>query len=245
MNIAFGTVLLFLIFVPGIVLRRTYLSGPFSKKYLNTKPIDELMWAIVPGAILQILGILTTQRLFEHDIDFTSIAYLLIGTKEDANSAYAFAALKNHAAEIMYYNLSLWGIAAILGWTSMKAVRAFKLDRKYLLFRFGNLWHYLLSGEILDFPKISGESKNIGFALLDVLVKDADKSIIYSGELVAYELASEGGLSTITLKNVYRRYLEDDENEDKYYDMPGEFFVIPYARIVNLNIDYYRLVVTN
>ncbi len=53
MSVAFSAVALFLIFVPGFLLRRVYLSYPFSRRYAVSSRFDEIA-AIVLAIILQL-----------------------------------------------------------------------------------------------------------------------------------------------------------------------------------------------
>lgn len=57
--------------------------------------------------------------------------------------------------------------------------------------------------------------------------------------LVDYELSKDGGLSNITMKNVQRRMMKDDEHKN-YYDIPGHVMVIPFETVINLNFSYYK-----
>ena len=59
----------------------------------------------------------------------------------------------------------------------------------------------------------------------------------------------KGGIDRLYLKDVRRRYLKDDqldadEHPDKYYFMPGQFFILPFSQIINLHITYYEVAVS-
>ncbi len=78
---------------------------------------------------------------------------------------------------------------------------------------------------------------------------------IYSGILEEFYLSENNGLDRLVLYNVYRRTLENDFPKDlkkqssildkgtdeRYYNMPGDSFVIPYSEIKNMNITYLTL----
>ena len=64
------------------------------------------------------------------------------------------------------------------------------------------------------------------------------------GILADYILSKEGGLDRIYLRDVKRRYLvkdKPDNDENLYYQMPGEFFVISAQQIINIHITYYSV----
>jgi hypothetical protein len=132
-------------------------------------------------------------------------------------------------------------VSFVAGHSSRKIVRIFKLDRKYKLFRFSNDWHYLLSGEFLDFPEVPDHPEEVSFKLVNVLTTAGSQQIIYVGELIHFTLSDEGGLDNVVLKDAKRRLLQDDLDEDRYYDIPGRYITIPYKNITNINIRYFYL----
>jgi len=152
---------------------------------------------------------------------------------------------------IIAYNLYLWISSAVLGYSIKRIVRELKLDRKWKLLRFQNEWHYLITGEILDFPKILGEASDIDIVSVDAMVETNNGTIIYSGIIQDYLLSKQGGLELIYLTEVTRRYLKSDNlnnadtkgnsMQDGYYYIPGDFVVLPYKDIKNINISYYSI----
>ena len=165
---------------------------------------------------------------------------------------YAFLSVEQHILPISLYNLSLWAIAGFLGKSSKTIVRDLKIDRRIKLFRFQNYWHYLLTGEVLEFPRVHMSSTGTpDLTFVDALVHTHEGSIIYKGILEEYSLTKTGsGLETITLSNVKRRYLKSDsasrllffrKKQNPYYEIPGELFVIRYNMIINLNVTYYKV----
>ena len=74
--------------------------------------------------------------------------------------------------------------------------------------------------------------------------------MLYSGILVDYELAADGGLRTIYLREAQRKSLANGQSPkevevetasqlEEYYDVAGDLLVIPYAQTLNLNLTYY------
>ena len=85
---------------------------------------------------------------------------------------------------------------------------------------------------------------------MDVLVKIDNASVIYTGIAKAYFLSNEGGLASILLAGASRRLLSDDPGKknalekiptDRYYNIPGEFLLIPNSSIININFRYIDL----
>ena len=86
------------------------------------------------------------------------------------------------------------------------------------------------------------------------LVKSDQGTIIYTGILADYVLSKDGGIDRIYLTNVKRRYLRDDklnqphsndDGDERYYYLPGQFFIVPYSQVINLHITYYKIEVTD
>jgi hypothetical protein len=141
----------------------------------------------------------------------------------------------------LYYCAFVIAVSFCAGHVSRKLVRILKLDRKLRLFRFSNDWHYLLSGEFLDFPEVPDNPEEVSFKLVNALTNVGGKQMIYIGELIHFTLSDEGGLENIVLKDAKRRLLEDDLLENRYYEIPGRYITIPYKTIININIRYFYL----
>jgi hypothetical protein len=246
LNFAFNTVLLFLIIFSGLAARRAYFSQEFSKNYIKKNTFDELLGGIFLGIALQIIGI-TLLQLCGVAIDFKTLGFLLLGAKDDATIAGSFSVLQTSLQNIAYYNGGLILLGVLLGHSARFVVRKTKRDRKSRFFRFDNEWHYILSGEIQEFPNNSGRDKidarKFGNKYLNVLVKVDDHFIIYSGILIEYFLSNDGGLDLLCLKGVKRKTMKKGEEavitiEDK---MNVDILILPYSQILNLTITYYIL----
>lgn len=200
MNIALGTLVIFLLIIPGIIFKRSYFHGVFSRDYTKNNPFDDFAWAIIPGIVFQIFAVLIVNNFFcaSYHINFESLSYLLVGDKDGEKTANSFADLSNNLGKIIWYNFILWGAAWSFGYGSRKLVRKCKLDRKSRLLRFNNKWHYILSGEVLDFKENSFDPKGtVDFVYIDILTKANSSLIIYTGIIKEYFLGNDGGLNAI------------------------------------------------
>ncbi len=237
MSIAFVTVLLFYLVLPGILLRRGYLSSRFSIKYISNKFFDEILLAIIPSIIIHTLAINLIRSFSKFEVDLKSVGFLLIGIQDKECMANVLSSIHENFNLIILYSVVLWLFSLGIGHLSRIFVRWRKLDRNYKIFRFSNIWYYLFSGEYLSFPDTPSEEQDIDFIFVDVLVNTSSGQYIYVGILVNYFLSENGGLESIHIIQPSRRKLE----EEKYYDIPSDILVIPYKEISNINIRYFSL----
>lgn len=242
MNIALTTITLFAILSPGIIFRRFYYTEEFSKEYFKQSYVDLFFASFLPSFLMHFFGFIII-HLFGYEIQIETISILLSGNDNPEFVTKAFLNIHSSGSRIMLYFFVSAIFSALFGYACKLAVRHFKLDRKYKLFRFQNEWHYLFTGEILDFPRVIGKSENISFRFVDVLVNTSEGSILYMGILADYLLSNEGGLDRIILRDVKRRFLKEDNhnNGDVYYNLPGEFLTIESSKIENIHITYYSL----
>lgn len=243
MNIALTTLVFLLLLVPGFLFRRLYYSGEFSKEYFKENFFSIIFPTLISSGLIHLLAYMAfTPWLFIPDSRV--LATLLSGTDDSKALGIAVQnALSNYHLGLFYF-LIVSAIGGFAGWVLKWLVRKYKLDRKFKILRFQNEWHYIFSGEILDFPNIPGDAENIDLVFIDALVASAEGTIIYRGLLSDYVLTGNSGIDHIYLKEVKRRYLKDDlvlNADERYYDMPGDFFVIPFKQVLNLHISYYSI----
>jgi hypothetical protein len=234
---AVSTLFLFLFILPGITFKRAYLSSSFSRKIKFSNLLDEVFWALFPSILMHFLAylllVLASNLL---NFSFNLKALLQSALLQDNKQEYAEVFLA-----YLYYCTFVMTVSFFTGHISRKIVRRLKLDRRYKLFRFSNDWHYLLSGEFLDFPEVPDKPEEVSFKLVNVLTSTGGQQVIYIGELIHFTLSDDGGLDNIVLKDAKRRLLNDDLKEDRYYEIPGRYLTIPYKTIININIRYFYL----
>lgn len=252
MNVALSTLILLLFLIPGFLFRRFYYTGEFSKQYFKQNFTDLVFPTLIPSLLFHAVGLyLISHSPFTnaYALDIGVISGLISGVANYDQVNRALLNIYRYSDLILGYFLCISLISGVTGFLVKVFVRNLKLDRKLKLFRFQNEWHYIFSGEILDFPRVPGKAEDLDFTYVDALVKNDEGTIIYSGLLTEYVLSKEGGIDRLYLTDVKRRYLKNDEKEkpgeSKYYYMPGQFFVLPFQHVVNLHITYYIVEVSN
>jgi hypothetical protein len=248
-SIALSTIVLFVLLLPGIAYRRLYYSEEFSQQYFRENLFLVFTATIVPSLIFQLVGFWMARAL-GHPSDLTVLGQLMAGGDD---SIAALGAVERQLDYIVLHQLLLIALAGAAGYLGRKAIRRWKWDRKYKLFRYQNNWHYLLRGEIFDFPRAAidlqqDRVEEIEIVFVSTIQDTAAGTYLYDGVLVDYELARDGGLLTISLKSVKRRRLVEDapkgQSDDpdlRYYPVRGNLLVLKYAELKNLNLTYYTL----
>jgi len=240
MNFAFVSVLLLFITLPGIAFRRSYYSSRFSLNYISTNLVNELVWAIIPAILLHAFAILIIEKASAYRFDLEGIGYLIVGGNEKDEIHKIFKQIEINIDDILGYFIGLSLFAALLGTLCRMIVRGFGLDILIKILRFPNRWHYLFTGEYLDFEKGWKYHEKIDFIIVDILMLVGNESIIYSGILEEYYLSkTSGGLDSIMIKYPSKKSISAS-GMSEYREIPGDYLTIQYDKILNINIQYYE-----
>ncbi len=253
MNVALSTLILFLFLIPGFLFRRFYYTGEFSKQYFKQNFTDLIFPTLIPSLLFHAVGIYLINHgplANNYILNVEVISGLISGVANYDQVNHSLHNIYTYSDAILGYFFYISLLSGATGFLVRVLVRNLKLDRKLKIFRFQNEWHYIFSGEILDFPRVPGKAEDLDFTYVDALVKSDEGTIIYSGLLTEYVLSKEGGIDRLYLTDVKRRYLRNDEKEkpgeeSKYYYMPGQFFVLPFQHVINLHITYYTVEVSS
>lgn len=153
MSIAASTLLLFLLLIPGMAFRACFNFGVLSKKSSKYSAFDDYIMAIIPGLGAQLLAavIINFFEPFGYFVDFSAMGSLIFG--EQKSSSGAFSTLQKTLYPVFFYNVTLIGLAASVGFFTRRLVRYFHLDHKHRHWRFTNEWFYILRGEFIFFKE--------------------------------------------------------------------------------------------
>ena len=244
MSIAFSTIVLILFLLPGLVFRRSYFTEEFSKQYFKASPFAIFISSFIPSLVIHLVGFYSVPCLTSYYIDLSVLVKLFT----DQFDQQCADNIKLYSTAIIKYNITLVLFAAILGAMSKRFVRYLKWDRKYKMFRFRNAWHYIVTGELFDFPRVNmsldtDEVKDIELVFCNVLMELNNTSYLYDGILVDYELNENNGLSRISLANTQRRKIDNDEidSSTRYYHIKGHVMIFEYSKVKNINFSYYTV----
>ncbi len=241
MSLSITALLIILLLIPGILFRRAYFVFPFSRKYTINSTFDEISVILIPAIIFHIIGywVLRETRFYG---EFRNLIFFLtdiLSGNQDFNTASANDIYPFKLNDIIYCLAILWGSSYYTGIFLNQNIRKLKIDAKFRFFRYKNEWYYYLTGRVLDFPNVMGESAKINMTLADVLIK-GNNYYLYRGFLTDYYLSENGGLSCICLKQAYRTIFVNDTSKYNFVKIEGDYYIIQAADIVSFNLRYFH-----
>jgi hypothetical protein len=262
MNIAFPALVVLLLLLPGVLFSYAYRRGTWSSPISFGSVSNE----VARGALFALPVHLLTTLLAESlgpSVDYEALALVLTGRIDPAtpHGASALRAIADHPRWILSYFAGASAVGFVLGLACFGFVRTFYLDLRLNLLRFDNPWYYLLSGEAEIVQRLDHESLNdqeieaakedVGGVYISAVVEQGGAPVLYWGTLSDFYFDSTGALDFLVLQEAYRRPLvsgDDPERDalppasEDYYYVRGDYFVLPYADIKTLNVDYFYLV---
>lgn len=244
MEISLGfLVVLNLVLFPGLIFRRLYYYGEFSREYSTGLSLVKLLsLASVPGLILLVVSYMTYDLFFVE----CNLSKIIDALKDISNPDFRLQKSAFPANKILIdYLLPFIGfeylLSILFGVTFGRLVRIAGIDTRFRLLKYKNEWFYLFNGHYHRFKKLKfrmDPSKKFLFTKADVLVEANGKSLLYSGIVVDYELKDD---NCSELSKVYLRGAERySRKEDKItkVKIPGELFVLNCQNLININLTY-------
>lgn len=207
--------------------------------------LDEAAYAVFFSIILNVIW-MCGASMIASPVDAEVLLRLVApGTGEAAD--LAAVAVGREFNRVLLYFATLLPISAALGYASHAIVRACKWDHKIKALRFNNYWYYLLTGEMALFPDSDMSHQRVDGVYLSAVVDCQLGSILYRGIVKDFTFDQTGELDTILLVDAHRRLLSDDlvgsaprhGNDDRYYSISGDLFLLKYREIKTLNLDYF------
>ncbi|WP_147677126.1 hypothetical protein [Algibacter pacificus] len=254
-EVDFTFVYLFLFLaIPGLVFRKFYYQGEFSKQFISKNWAYTLTTSFLIGIIIQLISFYSIKGFFQvfgkpasekyiiKLSDFKNLKHIL-----DGLNLYEFTHYDKKIFIIVAYILITCLVAFIAALICWHFVRRLKLDRKFKLLRFGNLWNYYLRGEIIDFKDFSTikESKKVILTLIDIVISDGFKeNKLFSGILSQYTIDSNStNLETITLTDAHV-WKEDKNSKSQTFGrnikkrVKGHCLILDVKKSIDLNLTY-------
>jgi len=255
MSLALGAVITAVLLLPGIVFRYLYIRSDGLRKAIDLSLLNETIFILFSSLVLHVAGRAVMERVFKQDWGVEQLYLVLNGDDEPD-----FRLINANLDSFIFYILALCIISGVLAVLFQKLVVRQHWDEKIKVLRIYNDWDKYLSGRVLDLEV----GRDFDYVQVDVLVNADKQSILYSGILENYTLNKEQGIDRLFLSGVYRRDFDKNALEplhsdqartqyaayrvseakqfdERYYPMPGNFLVIPFGEVQNLNISYIRI----
>ncbi len=141
-------VFIVLLIFPGLIFKRFYFQGQFTKQFQAGTFADRIITNVFWGVFVQIISFITYSWIFSFKYD---------AIKSNIDDAYKKVALNQiptidstHILYILGYLIYLIVVAAVLGYSFFSLIRFFKFDIYWPALRFSNKWNYMIKGEILS-----------------------------------------------------------------------------------------------
>lgn len=245
MEISLGFfVVLILVLFPGLIYRRLYFYGEFSKEFNDGQNIvSVLAKSVVPGFVISILSLF----LYSYFFLKLDIAVIIDKFKEINNPDIKLTKLHDNSFnDLLIDKVSpfvgfQYMIALILGSLSGRLIRITRLDTKFKILRYKNYWFYIFNGQYRGFKKLEHlgqKNKKHLFTKADILIDTNSNTLLYSGIVVDYELVESNccELSKVFLQNAERYSIRN--NQKVRVEIPGTLLVVDCSTMKNINLTY-------
>lgn len=245
MDISLGFIIIsILIILPGLLFRRLYFFGEFSKQFnAGYNVTSQIALSVIPGISIFILVFFVYHKIYQN-IEIESI----INKIKEINNPESIQINKNKdnltqllINQIAPFIIFLFASSAFSGVISGRLIRITKLDNRFKVLRFRNFWFYSFSGENLEFEKfkhLSLSNKNRLFTQADILIDQNGTGTLFSGIVVDYELSIKDGttLSKVYLSNAHR--YKKTKKKTLPILIPGDIFIVECDNIKNINLKH-------
>lgn len=237
-------VVLLLIIFPGLIYRRLYFYGEFSKEFKSDFNLFSLLAiSTIPG----IVNLILIYILYDNFFESVDLGEIIDTFKNINNDDYRFTKSETTPLKELINSKAspfigfLYLSSFIFGAISGRLVRLTRLDTKFKLLRFKNYWFYIFNGQHTNFKKMKHlrlKNKKHLFTKADILIDSNNSTKLYSGIVVDYELLDNNcnSLNKIMLQNA-KRYSHKDGNTIPV-EIPGNLLIVDCSSMKNINLTY-------
>jgi hypothetical protein len=235
-------VFIVILIVPGVFFKRFYFRGQFTKQFSSGLFADRLITSIFWGLIVQLITFLLFNKFMNLTYEKCKSLISTVYGKLAENAVPDFSA--DSLLYILGYLFTSILVAAALGCLAHGFIRFFKIDSKFEVFRFANQWNYYFRGDSLNFGEFRArKTGKVLSTLIDVVMENGEGATkMFSGFLTQYQISSETGQLEVLYLTDAKRY---SKSNTAFKPVDGDCLIIPYNRVIDMNIRYNVRVVTN
>ena len=240
MSIGVFPFIFFLLALPGIIFRRFYYQGEFSKQFQPKQIVISVFYAFIIGILIIYLSTLSYNQFIAvwnswNPITSEKVKSILTECYTTKTSPINLISLLfdyKFMKKLTILSTVIVSLSWLLATICYKTVRLLRLDIRWKSLSFDNYWYYYFRGEFFKFRSFQKKHIKSDIVFVDLLVNLGDGTTkLYSGIVREYYLDKSGKLSSIHLSNHYTY----KENTVKV--IPGDCFVIPFDKVININIE--------
>lgn len=260
MNIAFSALLLAVFAVPGALFLFVYRRGFEDKPHTTSSFQTNIFLYLILAVPLHAAGVSAFEGLYLSPFPLTAsdLVSLLIGANTPDFSA-ALESLRDSEGQLIVYLISIGLVSVLLGLIAHKIVRVLYLDVHLPIISPQSHYWYMFSGDKGQLYRrrfIQEEDiparRAPDFIYVTLLLEVAGEAVLYWGQLLTYELGPGNTLERLVIGEAERRSLSRDRetgdrlespmSDSRYYPIDGNFLVIEYKHVKNLNVEYAYVV---
>lgn len=242
MNLALPALLIFVIILPGFIARTQIKKA--ERSTLDYSPFGlAVSEAVIWAFFLHTLWIFVSENIIGNNISW-GVFFGLFSSNQELQANSILKAAQDYDRVWLYF-FSLYAFSLVIPKLIRMLVIRFRLDRygcwSAFFFRFSHApWYYILSGA--DFKKNETPDLIKISAISDI----SGTPYIFDGVLDDYFFDDNGSLDRLIIIAAQRRPLSHDKNgkeynEERFYPIDGDYFVLKYSEIINLNVQYIKL----
>jgi len=247
MEISLGLFAVFIfVLAPGLILRRLYFYGEFSQEYSSGLNISSLLISsIIPGLTICFVSYILYVQIF-NNICFDTV---IDKFKEISNSTPTTLPKINCKTnfdkllieDVFPFTAFHYIISIVFGLLSGRFIRITRLDTRFRMFRFKNYWFYVFNNKQDGFKKfkhLKEKNKKHLFTKADILIDSNNKTYLYSGYVIDYELKHDNcsELSKVYLQDAERYSIVNGASTKK--KVPGDMLIVDCSSLKNINLRY-------
>lgn len=241
MNIALPALLIFLLILPGLIfnfafykIENTALTYiPLTNKTTIGALVTLILHTLALCFLIYVVGVsLSLQALF-----------ILISGVQDEKYSSVIASFTAHQFILLAsYLLVICGLAYLFGKLLRCLIAKYEWDR-HPIFEIDSSWYYLFKG----YDWKDGADGTPDFAQIAAMIEIAGKGYLYIGILEKFFLNNQGNIDRLVLTGAMRREIGKDksdnqgDNSKRFYPIDGDYFVLRYSEVKNLNVQFFTL----
>jgi len=231
-------VFIVLLIFPGLIFKRFYFQGQFTKQFQAGTFADRIITNVFWGVIVQIVSFITYCWIFS--FKYESVRSIIDKAYEKVSHNQIPSIDPTYILYILGYLVYLIIIAAGLGYSFFSIIRFCKFDIYWPALRFSNKWNYMIKGEILSTKEFKMLKKGkVSSTEIDIIIEDSKESVkMISGVLIDYTISEKSGeLETLHIMAA-QKYIKNESGGGAFKEILGDYMVIPCHRMVDMNIRY-------